>query len=198
MQSSFLILFIAIFSTALVSTALSPPAIGTPMKPWPDQFVANVAVTKEDSGLFGVPGTVYYSAKQQSQYTDYWVRCAFGGDPTQPCSIVMDTKIWLLTGPDRSNCCVLFSDIGFMPPTWTTNMKYNGNTTFAFGQEVMEFTDGGPAPHVFYVAGDDQIPVFLQPEEWVWKTTYLDLPIDTSIFNKPASCDKNVPCPGFG
>jgi hypothetical protein len=171
------------------------------MFPWPDQFWAHFQVTKEARGVIGAPGTVFYSSKGY-QRTDYPVQCSFGGDPTKPCTVQMnsvgsDLGIYLLTGAQRQECCVLFGDLGSFPSDWTQTLKFVKDST-AFGRPVQVFSDGGPAAHTFYVQPQNQSPIYMSPEEWHWLTGYIQQPVDPIFFELPPSCKQRTVCPGFG
>jgi hypothetical protein len=189
--------------TALVLSVLAVCTLAdTPvLRPWPAYFQSNFIVNKINSGLLGVPGVVHYDA-ELGQRTDYTVSCAFGGDPSEPCTIQMSSNpahfgIFLLTGPQRDECCVLFPTLGNFPRNWTQTLGYSGDT-YAYGRPVQAFTDGGLAPHTLYVEAGSQTPVFISPEMWQWQTGYVEIEQSPSLFKLPSSCAARTTCKGFG
>mmetsp|Transcript_630 Transcript_630/g.1451 ORF Transcript_630/g.1451 Transcript_630/m.1451 type:complete len:215 (-) Transcript_630:74-718(-) len=189
------VLALSIFSACVFTvTAADTPVL----RPWPAFFQSNFIVNKISSGLLGVPGIVHYD-EMLGQRTDYTVKCAFGGDPSAPCTIQMTPAnapnfgIFLLTGPQRDECCVLFPTLGSFPRNWTQVLDYSGDT-YAYGRPVQAFTDGGPAPHTLYVEAGSQTPVFISPEMWQWQTGYVEIAQNPALFKLPSSCASRTPC----
>ena len=154
-------------------------------------------ITHPDLNIWGVPGEVFYDGVHGFQRTDYNVRCAFGGDPSKPCTLQMSTPdngIFLLTGINRDQCCLLFDGLGAPPPDWVSNMVYN-STTYAWGQQNAEIWIGGG--HAYFIAPVSQDPVMVLPENWVWQTSFIQQEFPSTIFKLPSSCSSRTFCPGF-